>query len=159
MEALGVVAFSFGLRPPEQEPNPCNVRLARAVQRVLDETSAPVVLVSQWEVALGLPPSAATHVVAPPVDGGYLSTERVWAEAAPLLRQAGVRRVVAVAQPLLHRGKVHRLLRRDGFDPVRLRLGWIGFDSSPDNTQWWTRGPLRLLLYALLQALTGRAGR
>lgn len=159
MSALGVVAFSFGLRRPEEEPNPCNVRLARATQRVLDQAAAPVVLVSQWEVALALPSSVTAHVVERPVDGRYLDTERVWAQAAPVLRQAGVHRVVAVAQPLLHRAKAHRLIRRDGFEPVPLRLGRIGFDSSHRNTQWWTRGPLRLLLYALLQAVTGRAGR
>lgn len=159
MSALGVVAFSFGLRGPEEEPNPCNVRLARATRRVLDEAATPIVLVSQWEVALALPSSATAHVVKAPVDGRYLDTDRVWAEAAPVLRQAGVRRVVAVAQPLLHRAKAHRLIRRDGFEPVRPRIAWIGFDSSARNTQWWTRGPLRLLLYAVLQSVTGRAGR
>ena len=151
--------FSFGLRRPGQEPNPCNVRLARATQRVLDETAARVVLVAQWEVALALPSSATAHVVERPVDDRYLDTERVWAQAAPVLRQAGVHRVVAVAQPLLHRSKAHRLIRRDGFEPVRPRIGRIGFDSSFRNTQWWTRGPLRLLLYAVLQSVTGRAGR
>lgn len=159
MEPLGVVAFSFGLRRPQEEPNPCNARLARAVQRVIDGAAAPVVLVSQWEVALSLPSSLTTHVVEPRADGGYLDTDRVWDEAVPVLRRAGVQRVVAVAQPLLHRSKAHRLISRDGFTPVRARLGPIGFDSSHRNTQWWTRGPLRLLLYAVLQAVIGRAGR
>lgn len=159
MASLGVVTFSFGLRRPDEEPNPCNVRLARAAQRLIDRAAGPVVLVSQWEVARALPAGASAHVVGRPPDGGYLDSERVWAQASPVLREAGVHRVVAVAQPLLHRSKAHRLIREDGFEPVRERLGWIGFDSSRRNTQWWTRGPLRLLLYALLQSSTGRAGR
>jgi hypothetical protein len=120
MGDLGVVTSSFGLRLPDEEPDPCNVRLARAAHRVLDTSATPVVLVS---------------------------------------RRAGVRRVVAVAQPLLHRAKAHRPVREDGFEPVRQRLGWIGSDSSRRNTQWWTRGPLRLLAHALVQSSTGRAGR
>jgi hypothetical protein len=156
--ALGIVSFSFGLRRPDEEPGPCNARLASATRRVLGETG-PAVLVSQWEVARALPAGLPAHVVEQPAGGPYLDTERVWSAAAPLLRDAGVTRVVAVAQPLLHRAKAHRLVRRDGFEPVRARVGWIGFDSSVRNTQWWTRGPLRLLLYALLQSSTGRAGR
>ncbi len=159
MGDLGVVTFSFGLRRADQEPNPCNVRLARITERVLDEVTGPVVLVSQWEVARALREDAVAHVVQRTADGAYLDTAQVWAQAAPVLSQAGVRRVIAVAQPLLHRSKAHRLIRRDGFEPVRHRLAWVGFDSSPRNTQWWTRGPLRLLVYALLQSITGRAGR
>ena len=84
---------------------------------------------------------------------------RVWQAAVPTLRGVGADRVLAVAQPLLHRAKAHRLIRRSGFTPVRARVGRIGFDRSPANTQWWTRGPLRLVAYALLQAATGRGGR
>ena len=159
MARVGVVAFSFGLRRADEEPGPCNVRLARATERALHRVPAPVVLVSQWEVARSLPPGAAAHVVEQPGDGGYLSTEQVWAEAVPVLRRAGVGSVLAVAHPLLHRAKAHQLVRRDGFEPVRERLGWIGFDPSPRNTQWWTRGPVRLVAYALLQSTTGRSGR
>ncbi len=156
---LGVVAFSFGLRDPDQEPNPCNRRLAGATARIVQQSPGPVVLVAQWEVARALPPTMPVHVVGDPPGGGYLDTERVWQAAAPVLRRAGVRRVMAVAQPVLHRAKVHRLIKADGFEPLHAPVGWIGFDSSGLNRQWWTRGPLRLVLYALLQAATGRAGR
>lgn len=156
---LGVVAFSFGLRDRSEEPGPCNRRLARATQELVARASEPVVVVAQWEVALALPASLPVHVVDHAPDGRYLDTERVWGLAAPVLQRAGVHRVVPVAQPVLHRAKASRLIRRDGFEPVRRPVGWIGFDSSRRNTQWWTRGPLRLVLYALLQAATGRAGR
>jgi len=156
---VGVVAFSFGLRAPEEEPNPCNRRLAAATARIIRQTSVPVVLIAQWEIAKALPPTMAVHVVGDAPDGGYLDTERVWQVAAPILRGEGVRRVIAVAQPVLHRAKAHRLMRADGFEPLPAPVGWIGFDSGARNRQWWTRGPVRLLLYALMQAATGRAGR
>lgn len=155
--ALGVVAFSFGRRATDQEPNPCNRRLAAAVDRLLADTTEPVVLVAQWEVARALPAGLPAHVVEP--GDGYLDTDRVWAGAVPVLERGGVERVVAVAQPLLHRAKAHRLIRRSGFQVEHRRTGWVGFDRSRANTQWWTRGPLRLALYAGRQALTGRTGR
>lgn len=159
MPDVAIVAFSFGQRAPDEEPGPCNTRLARLTRQLLEQATAPVVVVAQWEVARGLPAAADPHIVAPRPDGHYLDTESVWATAVPVLRRHGVRRVIAVAQPLLHRAKAHKLIRRDGFEPVRRPIGWIGFDSSRRNTQWWTRGPVRLVLYALLQAVTGRAGR
>lgn len=156
---LGVVAFSFGRRDPDQEPNPCNRRLAGATARIVRQSAGPVVLVVQWEVARALPPTMPVHVVGDAPDGEYLDTERVWQAAAPILHREGVRRVIAVAQPVLHRAKAYRLIRAAGFEPLRAPVGWIGFDSSSRNRQWWTRGPLRLVLYALRQAATGRAGR
>ena len=158
MPALGVVAFSFASRAEAEEPNPCNARLARAVDRIVGAQSETVVLVAQWEVARGLRHGRPDHVVGPLPNGRYLDTADVWHDAAPLLRRAGVSRVIPVAHPVLHRAKVARLIRRDGFEVLRAPVGHIGFDPSPRNTQWWTRGPLRLGAYALLQALTGRGG-
>lgn len=158
MAALGVVAFSFGSRSQAEEPNPCNLRLARAVDRIVAAQDEPVALVAQWEIARGLQHSRPDRVVGPLPDGRYLDTADVWDDAAPLLREAGVRRVIPVAHPVLHRAKVSRLIRRDGFQVVRVPIGRIGFDSSARNAQWWTRGPLRLGVYAVLQALTGRGG-
>ena len=45
----GLVAFSFGLRDIEHEPNPCNVRLAQAVMEIIAGEQGEVVVVSQWE--------------------------------------------------------------------------------------------------------------
>lgn len=47
----GLVVFSFALR--KEEPSPCNVRLAKAVERILSkaERATDVLVVSQWEVA------------------------------------------------------------------------------------------------------------
>lgn len=155
-----MVAFSFGRRPDEQEPGPCNQRLAAAVQRLVADAAEPVLaVVAQWEVARALPADLPATVVGPRADRSYLDTDRVWQTAVPTLRGVDADRVIAVAQPLLHRAKAHRLIRRSGFTPVRARVGRIGFDGSRANTQWWTRGPLRLVAYALLQAVTGRGGR
>lgn len=158
MPTLGVVAFSFASRAEPEEPNPCNVRLARAVDHIVGAQEETVVLVAQWEIARALRHSRPFHVVARLSDGRYLDTADVWNDASPLLRCAGVTRVIPVAHPVLHRVKVSRLIRRDGFEVLRVPIGRIGFDRSARNTQWWTRGPIRLGAYAALQALTGRGG-
>ena len=158
MPSLGLVAFSFAARAEPEEPNPCNVRLAHAVDRIVSAQKETVVLVAQWEIARALRRSRPFHVVGPRPDGRYLDSADVWNDASPLLRKAGVTRVIPVAHPVLHRAKVSRLIRRDGFEVLPEPIGHIGFDRSPRNTQWWTRGPIRLCVYAVLQALTGRGG-
>lgn len=153
---LGVVAFSFAYRGPDGEPNPCNVRLAKAVERTLDAVTADVVLVAQWEVSRVLRRTSISvdHTVEQPADGSYLSSEQVWAEARDLFRAKGVQTVVPVAAPFLQMFKVKNLIRAAGFRVETHRIGHVGFDRSRLNLQWWTRGPVRLVLYALLQAAT-----
>lgn len=152
------MAFSFGLRAEQHEPGPCNRRLAAAVERIVRTRSEPVVLVAQWEVARGLTTVTPDQVVGP-AESAYLDSNQVWEAAAGTFRRHRVRAVVPVANPLLHRTKTARLIRQDGFTVVNEPIGWVGFDPSPLNRQWWTAGPLRLCFYALSQALTGRRGR
>jgi hypothetical protein len=47
----GLVVFSFALRAAVEEPNPCNVRLANVVRRIVKREVDQVVVVAQWEVA------------------------------------------------------------------------------------------------------------
>jgi hypothetical protein len=157
-DTLAVVAFSFGLRAKAREPNPCNRRLARAAERITrlaENESGNVLLISQWEVAEQLKADGVhvDRVIHMSPRGDYLDSDKVWAQALSFLQGRSVTRVIPVAQPFLQAHKVCKLIRKSGLPLERKRIGWIGFDSSPANTQWWTKGPMRLLAYALMQAL------
>lgn len=157
-EALAIVAFSFGLREKAHEPNPCNRRLAHAVERITrlaENESRNIIVVSQWEVAKQLEANGVhvDKVISTSPHGGYLGSDEVWAQAFVFLRGRHIARVIPVAQPFFHTYKVCKLIRKSGLPLERKRIGWVGFDSSPANTQWWTKGPVRLLTYALMQAL------
>lgn len=154
---LGIVAFSFANRGPEGEPNPCNQRLAEAVRR---SANCDTVIVAQWEVAralasVGVP---VDHVVEQADEGSYLDSETVWAAASRIFHSRHVLDVFPVAQPFLQYPKVKLLIRNDGFRLSSRKVGWVGFDRSNRNRQWWTRGPIRLMVYSVLQAAVGLRG-
>ncbi len=154
----GLVAFSFALRAIEQEPNPCNRRLAQSVMNIVATEKDEVVVVSQWEIsrqlrAHGQRPAGSVELR----PDGYLDSDMVWGSARKVFEQLGIREVIPVAQPVLQMTKVKRLIKSDGFVVLERPVGTIGFDG--ESTQWWTRGPLRLLLYAMLQELTRWRGR
>jgi hypothetical protein len=147
----GLVVFSFALRAAVEEPNPCNVRLASVVRRIVEREVDQVVVVAQWEVALqlrqyGIP---VARVVTPRSDGAYLDSKQVWEQARAEFWDREIDVVIPVAQPFLHLHRVRQLMEADGFSVGRRRIGWIGFDRR--STQPWTRGPVRLLLYAMRQ--------
>jgi hypothetical protein len=158
----GVVAFAFAKREDDLEPNPCNERIAENVIRIVSECEMPVYVVAQWEVAQalrsrGLEPD---ETVDNRSSGGYLDSEGVWAAARSSFRALGLTDVIAVAQPFLHLGKVRRIIRADGYRLPEVSISSIGFDNSGLNLQWWTRGPVRLFIYAARQLLFGiRGGR
>lgn len=155
-----VVAFSFGLRGKSREPNPCNVRLARAAERIVRGEPSNTLLIAQWEIAKQLS-SDGTHidqVVGPSSGREYLDTCEVWNRALETLRRYQVEAVIPVAQPFLHRHKIRRIIRDSGMTVERRHIGWIGFDPSKVNQQWWTKDPIRLLVYSILQALGRRPG-
>jgi hypothetical protein len=154
-ETLAVVAFSFGLRAKAREPNPCNRRLARAAERIAGHESGNILLLAQWEVAKQLKADGVhvDRVINKSGRGAYLDSDEVWAQALAFLRDHRVTRVIPVAQPFLQIHKIRKLIRESGLPVDRKRIGWVGFDPSPANTQWWTKGPMRLLAYAFMQAL------
>lgn len=154
-ETLAVVAFSFGLRAKAREPNPCNRRLAKAAERIAEDEPGNILLISQWEIAKQLAADGVRvdRVINKSARGGYLDSDEVWAQALPFLRDRRVTRVIPVAQPFRQIHKVRKLIRERGLPLERKRIGWVGFDSSRANTQWWTKGPMRLLAYAAMQAL------
>lgn len=159
MSMKGIVAFSFAQRAESDEPGPCNVRIAEAVATIVRKQSEPVMIVAQWEVNRELERLGVTvqHVVRPH-EGQYLDSEQVWKEAAAEFSRIGIKRVTPVAQPFLQLAKVNRLIRKDNFSVLRERIGFIGFDRSEKNLQWWTKGRCRLIAYSLLQLATGRGG-
>lgn len=153
---VAIVAFSFALRKGNQEPNPCNLKLAQEVLRLRKDYPSSLV-VAQWEVAkaLGRLGHTADHVISRPSDGTYLDTNFVWREACEHLADAEIWQVVPVAQPFLQLTQVRRMIRRSPFALQVRRINRIGFDNSRDNSQWWTKGPVRLLAYALLALTKG----
>ena len=154
----GLVAFSFALRAIEDEPNPCNRRLAQSVMKIVATENEEIVVVTQWEISRQLRTRGHDPVCSVEIrsDGHYLDSDTVWRTARTVFDDRGIREVIPVAQPILQMAKVRRLIKSDGFVVVKRPVGAIGFDRQ--STQWWTRGPLRLLLYAVLQQFTGRRG-
>ncbi|MBI2482097.1 MAG: hypothetical protein HYV76_00820 [Candidatus Vogelbacteria bacterium] len=49
------------------------------------------------------------------------------------------------------------MLKKAGFEVKIVNTGWIPFD--PECRNWWVRGPIRTLLYAIRQTITGISGR
>lgn len=158
MSRVGIVAFSFALR--DEEPNPCNIRLAEEVRRAAKRFLDPdPVIVCQWEVGIALVEDGFPPVtIVGPLEEGYLDSEKVWEGAKKEFEQQGVRKVVPIAQPFLQMTKVKMMINRDGYEVIPWKVRWIGFDNDPRNTQWWTKGPLQLCLYAVRQAIFGSRG-
>ena len=151
---IGIVAFSFGLS--EEEPNEANRALAELVQDISSEIHC--VVVAQWEIAKALRTTPAQCVVMHhSIAGKYLDSEEVMAQAAKLFRERGITEVLPIAQPFLHLAKCKTLVRKSGFTLVPYHPPH-GIPFPKDSKQWWTRGPLQLLLYAVLQKFLGRRG-
>lgn len=156
----GLVAFAFALRREDQEPNPCNVRIAEAVERIVASESEPVVVVAQWEPARKLRQDGCepAHVVELRADGSYLDSQGVWDEAKRVFEAQGITEVIPVAQPFLQSHAIQQMIKADGYKVVKRPVGWIGFDDNPANTQPWTRSPWALLKYAVKVKLGGARG-
>ena len=76
---LGLVVFPFALREKAEEPNPCNIRLAEAVKRIVEDEPEEIIIVAQWEVARALESMnvAVEHIVELREDGSYLDSEEI----------------------------------------------------------------------------------
>ena len=91
------------------------------------------------------------------IKGAYLDSEEVMTQAAKELREHEITEVIPVANPFLHLAKCRTLVRKEGFTPLKRKIGRIDFYR--ESLQWWTRSPFQLLLYAVFQKFTGRRGR
>jgi len=154
----GIVALSFAKRV--EEPNPVNKKLAKATDWIDDELQQigeSTVVVAQWEIGLALE-SNMFYEVGPEdatVKGGdkkYLDSQDVLNKAFEVFRSYKITDVVVVANPFLHKGAVESMVRKAGFNVVKTKIPWVGFDNSPLNLQWWCRGAVRFVSYLGLQA-------
>ena len=159
---VGLISLSFALREGH-EPNPCNVRLAEATERValaLNSEGIEYLCSSQWEVALALHVSTIHVVREHRVKGQYIDSEEVCAQSIEAFNVAGgVDAILPIAQPFLQLHKAQQQLENSGqklFWPVKSYglIGWIGFDKNSD--QPWTRSAPALLKYALEQMRKGK---
>lgn len=152
---IGVVVFSFALRLSEQEPNPCNIRLAKAAEQIIRDIRVAgdePILISQWEGVKQLEADGyvPVHVVQLRADGSYLDSKAVWEEARQVLwEQYDVVNIVVVAQPFLQLRSVQKMIKQADFTVIKSKIPWIGFDNTWINTQPWTKSALALLMYAV----------
>lgn len=150
-----VIAYSFGFRKDRQGvyPGTSNEALAKVVDRVCRETGAAAIL--QWEIEKCVNAEVPRSLVIREhtIKGKYLDREEVTAQAVGYMNHLSVKEAILVAHPFLHRRKCKKLLEQGGIKVVIAKTGRVPFDTKSE--QWWTRGPLRLLLYAVLQLLFG----
>jgi hypothetical protein len=151
---IGLIAFSFAL---ELEPNPCNVRIAKIVKRIVDESKEPVVIVAQWEVAMAYERMFGiriSHVVFPVPENRYFKTDDVVKSAIKYFRSRGdIGLVIPVAQRGLHLLLCKRLIKKAGFKILSRPIGKVGFYKK--SLQPWTRSPLHLSWYAISKCFGG----
>ena len=162
--ATGVVALSFAKRSERDEPGPVNINIADAAEAIIDEltlSGETVFVVSQWEPALRLEIRGypAGRVVTPqdasikPGGKRYLDTGDVVRVADPLFKYQEVEDVVVVANSFIHLWLAQRMVRKAGFNVIKTKMPWVGFDPSPENLQWWTKGPVRFITYLGIQVI------
>lgn len=157
---IGVIALSFALRVG-QEPNPCNVKLARETERVVDllrTEGHDVIAISQWEIALALN-WFPMHVINKHRDGvSYLDSNEVILQAKEVFeRWGGVDEVVILANPFIHLQGARSKAKVFGLKVRKVAIHWIGFDKKSD--QWQTRGPVRAFVYTVGRVFFGRFGQ
>lgn len=159
---VGLISLSFALREG-REPNPCNVRLAKATEHValaLNAEGIQYLCSVQWEIALSLHVPTIYVVREHRVKGQYLDSEEVVAQSLEAFHHAGgVDAVLPIAQPFLQLHKVQSQLLNSG-QKLFWRwysyylIGWVGFDPLSD--QPWTRSAGALIKYALDQMRKGK---
>ena len=166
MAIVAVLGASFSLR--ENEPNPCNIRLAEELVRICKELQAnghtPVVAV-QWEIFLAfrqlttetyfIPETTLyngwyCHEIGQYNDGKYLGTKEVLEEAMPFFRSHNATHFVGVANAFIHQPYLYALARKD-FSLMPKLVRGIGFDK--ESTQWWCRSWWQLTFQTVRLAL------
>ena len=166
----GVVALSFAKRSEPEEPGPVNALLGRATSAVTDDLNAggeDTITVIQWEIARqldkdGEPCNLVVQPEAASVKPGgrtYLDSADVLEVAFEVFRRYGVTDVVVVANKFIHLQAARRSVRSAGFRVMKSKLPWVGFDPSSKNLQWWTKGPIRFVVYLAIQVVGKLAHR
>jgi len=135
-----IFGFSFG-GSQEHGPGASNVALGEIIDKVSCQYPEDFVVVQS---PLDKCVTKSNFII---TSKKYINTEKVIQRAIPFLKEYDVDRIQLVAHPL-HRFQCSRLLRRYGFRVEVVPTGWVPFDQHSDG--WWTRGPLRLIAYAIL---------
>jgi hypothetical protein len=171
MEKVGIVAFAFG---QHQGDHPVagisNSAIAHRTSNIRAGERArgnEVVVVTQWETALGLSYSSEPDFCVSKFgsDTHHVDTKTVFDASMRHFKDQGVGRVVFVAQPL-HLFFIHLLVRTGRWSTGGLAVDsqyvktmqHIPYDTSEGNTQWWTKGPLVFILYLGKVLLTRKHG-
>lgn len=161
-EKIAIVGFSFA--SGEKEPNPCNKRLAEEVIRIAKmkrEQGFEVLIMAQWEISKALQETInykPSFTVFEHMEEGkyYLDSDEVARQTAAYLKKEKVKKVIIAANPFIHLFVCRRLFKKAGFIVLKEKIKWIGFYKN--SLQWWTRGPVRLIVYIILAVLFGRRG-
>lgn len=156
---IAIVGFSFALA--EIEPNICNISLAEEIKRIAEIKRLQgyeVCIVSQWEISEALKntvnfkPNLTVYK-----DGEkYLSSDYVVNKSLIYAQERNIKDIIIIANPFIHLFFCRRLFKKSGFNVLKEKIKWIGFYKK--SIQWWTRGPIRLLVYIILIVLFGRRG-
>ncbi|OGL87857.1 hypothetical protein A3I42_03115 [Candidatus Uhrbacteria bacterium RIFCSPLOWO2_02_FULL_49_11] len=137
-----IFGFSFG-GSQKYGPGAANRALGRRIDEVAYKYPKDFVVVqSPLEQCVTIAPDFVI-----PLEK-YINSEEVIKRALDIFQENDLGKIRLVAHPFLHRIQCMRLLRRYGFDVEIVPTGWVPFDQHSDG--WWTRGPLRLIAYAIL---------
>ena len=152
MSRGAILGLSFGMKKSGHTKS--NKALAKVAERVFYKKGLLVILQKELAECVDFPPSLV--IKEHRIKGQHLDSDEVIAQAAEFMKLHKIDTVWLVAQPFLHRPQCRTLLKNYGFRVRIPKTGRIPFDE--DSLQWWTRGPLRTLTYAILQKFTGRKG-
>jgi len=159
---VGIIALSFGIG--KDGPGLSNSDLANSIEWLLISLKKPpgglsdVKAVFQWEIAaeINIRPHELTRTSSCLVKtvygkaGQYLDSATVIAEAKEPLADAD--EIYIVAMPFLHGWLCKRLAEKACLHNVKVYKDHkINFDLR--SMQWWTRGPIRLLIYSALHMI------
>lgn len=144
-----IIGFSFGYR--KNNPGDSNRRLIDAVRETPDYFVRPLYL--QYELAACINDIEERRqlrgvVYGPRIAGEYLNSDECADQFAEMLKRDGHKEVDVLAHPFIHRWYCARTMRKRGFSVGIIKTGWISFDKK--NEQWWTRGPIRCVLYCAI---------
>ena len=162
---IAVIAFAFG-QQQQYTPGPSNEAIGTAALRIRRMTKG--VLATQWEVDVFLRTvrQPADFVVSEyGTESHYLTTEQAFTKSLEYFDSLGdIDEIVLVAHPVHLMVLRHVMKRWNGYSRYRFTrrydymLRQIPWDRSRGNTQRWTRGFLRFVIYLAKASLTGQHG-
>lgn len=148
-----IVAFAFGFNG-EKEIGKSNECLKQTLEKIYNIHPEAHVIV-QEELAV---PFASLVIKKHREQEKYLDSEEIAVQAACFLLDKSPMKewtIHIIAHPFLHQHKCSKLF--PGFKVDVIKIEKVPFDKNA--LQWYARGPIRLLLYAVLQLFFGFKGK